>query len=211
MASDPNTILRLDPPSPTASPPWTRGPQYWPQAWTHDDNIGAPSISRLAKSAARRSDPFSRRHIELYEEDREDLWRYNESKVAYAQELEEQRHGCNHFYRSNDDNDNDNKDVGEEDEDGDSASLEIYPSPCPPLTPEPPTARMKGAAFILIACAAQLLSLSALNQTVAPVLVLAKYFDVEDYGNLSWFSASYSMSVGTFILPAGMSPHFTLL
>ncbi|KAF2004345.1 MFS general substrate transporter [Amniculicola lignicola CBS 123094] len=57
--------------------------------------------------------------------------------------------------------------------------------------------------FIFITCMAQFLSLGALNQTVAPVMVLAKYFNIEDYGTLSWFSASYSMSVGTFILPAG--------
>ncbi|KAF2650882.1 MFS general substrate transporter [Lophiostoma macrostomum CBS 122681] len=58
-------------------------------------------------------------------------------------------------------------------------------------------------AFIFITCIAQFLSLSALNQTVAPVMVLADYFHIEDYGTLSWFSASFSMSVGTFILPAG--------
>jgi hypothetical protein len=50
---------------------------------------------------------------------------------------------------------------------------------------------------------AQFLSLGALNQTVAPVMVLADYFNIEDYGTLSWFSASFSMSVGAFILPAG--------
>lgn len=58
-------------------------------------------------------------------------------------------------------------------------------------------------AFIFITCISQFLSLSALNQTVSPVLILARAFGVEDYGKLSWFSASYSMSVGTFILPAG--------
>ncbi|PSN65998.1 MFS general substrate transporter [Corynespora cassiicola Philippines] len=63
--------------------------------------------------------------------------------------------------------------------------------------------RSREFAFIFITCIAQLLSLSALNQTVAPVIVLAKFFDIEDYGTLSWFSASFSMSVGTFILPAG--------
>lgn len=57
--------------------------------------------------------------------------------------------------------------------------------------------------FILITCASQLLSLSAMNQTVAPVVILARYFRVQNYGELSWFSAAYSMSVGTFILPAG--------
>ena len=58
-------------------------------------------------------------------------------------------------------------------------------------------------AFIFITCISQFPSLSALNQTVSPVLILAQAFGVEDYGKLSWFSASYSMSVGTFILPAG--------
>ena len=65
------------------------------------------------------------------------------------------------------------------------------------------TSRRKQIVFIFITCIAQFLSLSALNQTVSPVLILAEDFGVQDYGKLSWFSASYSMSVGTFILPAG--------
>ncbi|OAG03103.1 MFS general substrate transporter [Paraphaeosphaeria sporulosa] len=77
----------------------------------------------------------------------------------------------------------------------------------PPRTashPSPPSKNWRQELpFIFITCIAQFLSLSALNQTVSPVMVLAKHFRVEDYGNLSWFSASYSMSVGTFILPAG--------
>lgn len=63
-------------------------------------------------------------------------------------------------------------------------------------------------AFIFITCIAQLLSLCALNQTVAPVMVLARYFHIDNYGDLSWFSAAYSMTVGTFILPAGMFSTF---
>ncbi|OAL46556.1 hypothetical protein IQ07DRAFT_517424 [Pyrenochaeta sp. DS3sAY3a] len=59
------------------------------------------------------------------------------------------------------------------------------------------------AAFISITCVAQLLSLSALFQTVAPVKVLADYYHIDNYGDLSWFSAAYSMTLGTFILPAG--------
>lgn len=70
-------------------------------------------------------------------------------------------------------------------------------------SPPPSKTSRQQVAFILITCLAQFLSLSALNQTVSPVMILAKYFEVEDYGNMSWFSASYSMSVGTFILPAG--------
>lgn len=45
-----------------------------------------------------------------------------------------------------------------------------------------------------------------MNQTVAPVMILARYFKVQNYGELSWFSAAYSMSIGTFILPAGNPP-----
>jgi hypothetical protein len=74
-----------------------------------------------------------------------------------------------------------------------------------PEAPHPSMTRTREIAFIFITCFSQFLSLSALNQTVAPVLVLADYFHIEDYGTLSWFSAAFSMSVGTFILPAGMS------
>lgn len=76
---------------------------------------------------------------------------------------------------------------------------------------EPTMSRTRELAFIFITCLAQLLSLSAMNQTVAPVMVLADYFEINDYGTLSWFSASYSMSVGTFILPAGMFAHSCVL
>ncbi|KAF2735793.1 MFS general substrate transporter [Polyplosphaeria fusca] len=72
----------------------------------------------------------------------------------------------------------------------------------PPPSP-PAMTRIEEILFIFITCIAQFMSLSALNQTVAPVMVLADHFHIEDYGTLSWFSASFSMSVGTFILPAG--------
>ncbi|KAK3334142.1 MFS general substrate transporter [Cercophora scortea] len=73
-------------------------------------------------------------------------------------------------------------------------------------TPPPPRSlreRFHEAGFVFVLCLAQFLSLAAMNQTVAPVLILAEYFDIHDYGNLSWFSAAYSMTVGAFILPAG--------
>lgn len=75
--------------------------------------------------------------------------------------------------------------------------------PQPEQLPLQVMSRKREFAFIFITCIAQFLSLGALNQTVAPVMVLADHFDIEDYGTLSWFSASFSMSVGTFILPAG--------
>ncbi|QDS69171.1 hypothetical protein FKW77_010558 [Venturia effusa] len=62
---------------------------------------------------------------------------------------------------------------------------------------------LRKIALVLVASSAQFLNLGGMNQTVAPVMILADYFQIRDYGTLSWFSASYSMSVGTFILPAG--------
>lgn len=67
----------------------------------------------------------------------------------------------------------------------------------------PSMSRIHEFAFLIVVCLAQFLSLGALNQTVAPVMILARFFHIHDYGTLSWFSAAYSMTVGTFILPAG--------
>ncbi|KIW07398.1 uncharacterized protein PV09_02241 [Verruconis gallopava] len=77
--------------------------------------------------------------------------------------------------------------------------------PVPPLpTPEGPLLSFpRQVALIAVCCSAQFLNLAGMNQTVASVMILSHYFDIRDYGTLSWFSAAYSMSVGTFILPAG--------
>ena len=58
-------------------------------------------------------------------------------------------------------------------------------------------------AFIANVCLAQLLSLAALAQTVAPLPIIAAYFNNENPGQMSWYTASFSLTVGTFILPAG--------
>lgn len=97
----------------------------------------------------------------------------------------------------------------EKQKDDSSDSQFINPQPSPP--PHPQMTRGREYAFIFITCIAQFLSLGALNQTVAPVMVLARHFHIEDYGTLSWFSASFSMSVGAFILPAGMYRKLSLL
>lgn len=68
---------------------------------------------------------------------------------------------------------------------------------------KPAMSHIHEIAFIFIVCLAQFLSLGGMNQTVAPVMILAENFNIQDYGTLSWFSAAYSMTVGTFILPAG--------
>lgn len=85
-----------------------------------------------------------------------------------------------------------------------------FPPTPPPEPSQPPSKSMSRPhtiAFVLVTCCAQFLSLCSMNQTVAPVILLAKYFNIFDYGTLSWFSAAYSMTVGTFILPAG-AHHF---
>lgn len=79
----------------------------------------------------------------------------------------------------------------------------------PPAGIPPPQQKRTGLSLahevvlVFVLCLAQFLSLAAMNQTVAPMLILAKYFNIHDYGNLSWFSAAYSMTVGTFMLPSG--------
>lgn len=80
----------------------------------------------------------------------------------------------------------------------DTSDVSVPGDQCTPLM-----SRSQEITFIFITCAAQFLSLSALNQTVAPVITLAHYYHVDNYGDLSWFSAAFSMAVGTFILPAG--------
>jgi hypothetical protein len=86
-----------------------------------------------------------------------------------------------------------------------------------PSVPSLPTASGPSLSFphqialVVVCCLAQFLNLGAMNQTVAPVMILADYFDIRDYGTLSWFSAAYSMCVGTFILPAGEYHNLLLL
>jgi hypothetical protein len=62
-------------------------------------------------------------------------------------------------------------------------------------------------AFIVNVCLAQFITLAALAQTVAPLLLIGEELKVNNSGQLSWFTAAYSMTLGTFILPAGMYCH----
>lgn len=56
---------------------------------------------------------------------------------------------------------------------------------------------------IAIICAAQFTSLVGLAQSIAPLHVIGDSFNTTDTGELSWFPAAYSLTVGCFILPAG--------
>lgn len=58
--------------------------------------------------------------------------------------------------------------------------------------------------FVAVVCAAQLLTQAGLALSIAPQTLIAQSLRVEhDPGTVSWFSAAYSLTVGTFILPAG--------
>ncbi|KIW78101.1 hypothetical protein Z517_07934 [Fonsecaea pedrosoi CBS 271.37] len=57
--------------------------------------------------------------------------------------------------------------------------------------------------FIAVVSSAQLLTQSALAQSIAPLHVIGRSFNTTNPGQLSWLAAGYSLTVGTFILPAG--------
>ena len=53
-------------------------------------------------------------------------------------------------------------------------------------------------------CLAMLLTQAALGQTIIPIRSIARTFGVEHQeAQQSWFAASFSLTVGTFVLPAG--------
>jgi len=58
-------------------------------------------------------------------------------------------------------------------------------------------------AFIFMICMAQFLALAGLAQSIAPLGIIGRSFGVRDGGELSWYPAAFSLTVGTFILPAG--------
>jgi len=57
--------------------------------------------------------------------------------------------------------------------------------------------------FIFMICMAQFLSLAGLAQSIAPMEIIGSSFGVTDEAALSWYPASFSLTYGTFILPAG--------
>jgi hypothetical protein len=75
----------------------------------------------------------------------------------------------------------------------------------------PNWSRLRDIAFIISVCSAQFLALACLAQTVAPLSIIGNTFNVEDPAQLSWFTAAYSMTLGTFILPSGLEYRLTLL
>lgn len=57
--------------------------------------------------------------------------------------------------------------------------------------------------FVVIICSAQLLTQAGLGQTIFPLHLIGQSFGQQTPGQLSWYIAAYSLTVGTFILIAG--------
>ncbi len=66
-----------------------------------------------------------------------------------------------------------------------------------------PKSLPKEIAFIAILCMAQLITQATLGQTIAPFRIISQSFGTLNTGQISWFAAAYSLTVGTFILVAG--------
>ncbi|KAG7662002.1 uncharacterized protein J8A68_004502 [[Candida] subhashii] len=92
----------------------------------------------------------------------------------------------------------------------DSESKELYKSTSAisviyrPSTSYGSITLMQEIIFMIFMCFSQLFTQAAVAQTMNTSLLIAKTFDVSDQpGEISWFSAAYSMTVGTFILSSG--------
>lgn len=58
--------------------------------------------------------------------------------------------------------------------------------------------------FVILLCLTQFLTQASLSQTVVTEKVLGKHFKVDTKpGEMSWFTAAFSLTVGTFILVSG--------
>ncbi|KUJ18908.1 MFS general substrate transporter [Mollisia scopiformis] len=58
------------------------------------------------------------------------------------------------------------------------------------------------ACFIITICMAQILALAGLGQGFTPLYIVGDSFSVTNDGELSWYLAAFSLTVGTFILPS---------
>lgn len=91
---------------------------------------------------------------------------------------------------------------------GSTASKEEVQTPAAPAGPPPGPAAPTWSKphewfFVATVCSAQFLSLASLAQTISPLLIIGNDLKVESPGQLAWFTAAYSMTLGTFIIPAG--------
>jgi MFS family permease len=79
----------------------------------------------------------------------------------------------------------------------------------PPRDPTPPpgqglnTSTLHEVLFVGIVVVTQLMALAGLGQAIAPMKIIAAGLGVDNPGEEAWFAASYSLTVGTFILISG--------
>ena len=79
----------------------------------------------------------------------------------------------------------------------------------PPRDPTPPPhfslniSTLHEVLFVGIVVVAQLMALAGLGQAIAPMKIIAAGLGVDNPGEEAWFAASYSLTVGTFILISG--------
>ncbi|KAI9932481.1 hypothetical protein ASPWEDRAFT_22257 [Aspergillus wentii DTO 134E9] len=67
----------------------------------------------------------------------------------------------------------------------------------------PPKELWKEVIFVIVVCMAQFMTQAGLAISIAPVYIIGGSFDTSNAGELSWFAAAYSLTVGTFILVSG--------
>ena len=72
-----------------------------------------------------------------------------------------------------------------------------------PAVTGPAWSTAREAAFITVVCSAQLLTQAGLGQAIVPLHIIGQSFGAQNPGELSWYAAAYSLTVGTFILIAG--------
>ncbi|KAG9235256.1 major facilitator superfamily-domain-containing protein [Amylocarpus encephaloides] len=68
---------------------------------------------------------------------------------------------------------------------------------------EHPKNRLHEFGFVAVLVSSQFMTQAGLAQTIAPLQIIGDSFGSTSPGQLSWFPAAYSLTVGTFILPAG--------
>ncbi|KIX06429.1 uncharacterized protein Z518_04405 [Rhinocladiella mackenziei CBS 650.93] len=82
-------------------------------------------------------------------------------------------------------------------------SLTSTISRVPTATKPPSFSRLHEILFVAVICSSQLLTQAGLTQSIAPLHIIGRSFHTTNPGQLSWLPAAYSLTVGTFILPAG--------
>lgn len=68
---------------------------------------------------------------------------------------------------------------------------------------EVPKGLLREGIMVAVVCMAQLMTQAALGQLIAPLHIIGDSFGTTNPGQLSWYAAAYSLTVGTFILIAG--------